>query len=164
MKLHELKALLQFWQDLQIEHWTLLVLSFFTLVRLAEILDIVWRHVFLEEKYVYLPWSKNDPEGEGTYVTLLPEALDALVRLKESLRFPPEPSAKIFSIPQSSLNPWFAAQCAKAHIGPYTWYHLKHGGATHFTLLSWSFSHIKRHGRWKSDQAARVYIHAPVSL
>ena len=125
---------------------------------------MMWGHVFFKEEYIYLPWSKNDPDGEGTYVTLLPEALHALTRLQDSLRHPPKPADKIFSIPQSSLNPWFAAQCLKARVGPYIWYHLKHGGATHFALLGWSFSKIKRHGRWKSDQAARVYIHAPVTL
>ena len=133
-------------------------------MRPAEILQIVWGYVFLEEKYIYLPWSKNDPEGEGTYVTLLPEALSALVQLKDSLRTPPNCGVKVFSIPQSSLNPWFAAQCLKAQVGPSTWYYLKHDGATHFALLGWSFGRIKRHGQWKSDQAARVYIHAPVTM
>lgn len=162
--LEDLQKLLSLWQDVQLPYWTLLVLSFYTLIRPAEILNILWKQVFFSEEYIYLPWSKNDPDGHGTYVKLLPQALSALKQLRDSLPGLPVPNSRIFSMPQSSLNPWLSSQCQKAKVGPFTWYHLKHGGATHFALLGWSFSKIKRHGRWKSDQAARLYIHAPVSL
>lgn len=144
--LEDLNALLQHWSELQLDYWVLIVLSFFTLVRPAEILFLCWRHIFFEQKYIWLPWAKNDPEGDGTYVRLLPQALEALTRLKDSLAKPPKSSDK----------------CEKASVGPFTWYHMKHGGATYLALNGWSFARIKDHGRWKSDQAARVYIHAPV--
>lgn len=159
--LPDLQALLDLWQDVQLHYWVLLIMSFYTLVRPAEILHMKWGHMFLKEKYIYLPWSKNDPEGEGTYVTLLPLALEALTRLKNSLARPPSPVDTVFPLPPDSLNPWLASQCEKAGVGPYTWYHLKHGGATFLALKGWSFERIKAHGRWKSDVAARLYIHAP---
>lgn len=160
--LPDLHALLDHWSELQLPFWVLLVLSFFTLVRPVEILHLKWAHIFLKERYIYLPFSKNDPEGEGTYVRLLPLALQALERLRGSLKSPPKASDLAFDIPQDHLNSWLKVQCNKAGVGPYTWYHLKHGGATHFALEGWSFAKIKAHGRWKSDQAARVYIHAPI--
>lgn len=158
----DLNALLSLWSDVQLEYWVLVVLSFFTLVRPVEILFLEWSHVFLDKKYLWLPWSKNDPEGDGTYVTLLPQALDALSRHLSALARPPSPTDKVFSVPYASLNPWLASKCARAGIGPYTWYHFKHGGATHLALLGWSFARIKEHGRWKSERSARIYIHAPV--
>ncbi len=160
----DLTRLLSFWQDVQLPYWTLLILSFYTLVRPQEILSMKWAQVFFAEKYIYLPWSKNDPDGEGTYVRLLPQAFDALSRLYHSHNTPPNPSSRIFHMPQTALNPWLSATCKLASVGPYTWYHLKHGGATHLALSGWTFAQIKNHGRWKSDQAARIYIHAPVTL
>ncbi len=160
----DLARLLKFWQDVQLPFWTLLILSFFTLVRPQEILNMKWSQVFFAERYIYLPWSKNDPDGEGTYVRLLPQAFDALSRLYNSYRIPPNPTSHIFHMPPTALNPWLASVCKSASVGPYTWYHLKHGGATHFALSGWTFQQIKNHGRWKSDQAARIYIHAPVTL
>lgn len=162
--IQDLKRLVHFWQEVQLPYWTLLVLSFFTLIRPIEILNIKWKQIFFPEKYIYLPWSKNDPDGEGTYVKLLPWALEVLTRLRESLPRPPAPTDIVFPLPATSLNPWLKSQCQKAGVGPFTWYHLKHGGATYFALCGWKFADIKAHGRWKSDQSARVYIHAPVLL
>lgn len=159
--LQDLQSLLEHWSELQLSFWVLLVLAFFTLVRPAELRKLKWAHVFLPEKYIYLPWSKNDPEGEGTYVRLLPLAHDALSRLRESLPRPPARSQRVFELPKDHLKDWLNAQCLKAKVGPYTWYHFKHGGATYLALEGWSFAKIKAHGRWKSDQAARIYIHAP---
>jgi len=64
---------------------------------------------------------------------------------------------------QSSLNPWLESKCQSLALPHYTWYCLKHGGATFLALSGWSLECIKQHGRWKSVEAARIYIHAPVS-
>ena len=162
VKMHELQALLNLWTEVQLPFWVLLTLSFFTLVRPAELKALKWGHIFIPEKYIYLPWSKNDPDGEGTYVHLLPLALQAVCRLRESLPTPPAPTQLVFDLPKDRLNRWLKSQCEKAQVGPFTWYHLKHGGATFLALQGWSFTKIKAHGRWKSDQAARIYIHAPI--
>jgi integrase len=153
-----LNLLLTLWDPLQIHLWTLLVLSFFTLVRPAEILNMRWRHVFFAQKYIWLPWSKTDPEGDGTYVSLLPPALQALDALYSSSRRPPGPDSFIFPITASSL----ASKCERLHLPTYTWYHLKHGGATYLALLGWPIPRIMLHGRWKVERSARGYIHAPV--
>jgi integrase len=86
----DLNSILAQWSEVQLPHWVLLTLSFFTLVRPSEILHIKWGEIFLPEKYIYLPWSKNDSEGNGTYVTLLPQAHKALSRLRSSLPTPPK--------------------------------------------------------------------------
>eukprot|EP00026_Physarum_polycephalum_P011926 Phypoly_transcript_12176.p2 GENE.Phypoly_transcript_12176~~Phypoly_transcript_12176.p2 ORF type:complete len:227 (-),score=29.67 Phypoly_transcript_12176:61-741(-) len=160
--LSDLQALLNLWSEVQLTNWTLLVVSFFTLVHPAEILSLAWGHLFFQEKYIYLPWSKNDPEGEGTYVTMLDPVLEVLTRYRASLPSNPVATDLVFpSINQATLNNWLDSVCKHAGVGPYTWYHLKHGGATHFAIQGWSFERIKAHGRWKSDTAARLYIHAP---
>lgn len=162
--IQDLNSLLALWSEVQLPHWVLLTLSFFTLVRPSEILHIKWGEIFLPEKYVYLPWSKNDPEGNGTYVTLLPQAHEALSRLLQSLPRPPHKKELVFpEMDLSKMNSWLESQCTKAGLPHYTWYHLKHGGATYLALLSWSFERIRRHGRWKSEASAKLYIHAPVA-
>ena len=160
--LADFEKILENWSELQLPFWVMFILAFYTLVRPVEIRRLEWGHVFLAQKYIYLPFSKNDPEGEGTYVRLLPRALEALVRLQNSLPRPPASKQLVFEISKDYLNAWLRAQCEKCDVGPYTWYHLKHGGATFLALEGWSFAQIKAHSRWKSDQAARIYIHAPI--
>jgi integrase len=154
-----LNALLSTFNPLQLEHYVLLVASFYTLIRPKEILYLTWETLFLKYKYIWLTLSKTDQEGAGTYVRLLPPAFDALSLLSSSTSH--QPSDKIFPINQATLNPWLEAKCKQANVPSYTWYALKHGGATFLALSGWSISQIQSHGRWKTEAATRTYIHAP---
>ncbi len=155
-----ISALLSTYNALQMHQYVLLVCSFYTLVRPKEILFLRWYTVFLDKEYAWLPLSKTDQEGAGTYVRLLKPALDALLLLSNSV--PHSPNDLIFPLNQISLNDWLDAKCIAANVPRYTWYALKHGGATHLAVCSWSLSQIQNHGRWKSPATARIYIHAPL--
>lgn len=162
MPLDHLLAILGTFAPVQEVYFCLLILSFFTLVRPAEILFLQWKHIDIKNKYISLPWSKNDPYGAGTYVRLLPAAMSAINRLTRVYDGVPPQNSLIFPIKQNSLNPWLAAKCAGLGLPTYTWYALKHGGATYLALNGWSLSDICDHGRWKSAASAKIYIHAPV--
>jgi len=156
----QINSILDTFNHLQLHHYALLPVSFYTLVRPREILFLRWHHVFLTKKYIWLPVSKNDQEGAGTYVRLLPPALAALTYLNTNTHH--SPSDLVFPVNQSSLNGWLEAKCSAANVPPYNWYAIKHGGATHLALCGWSIDQIQAHGRWKTREAARVYIHAPI--
>lgn len=143
-------------------YYDLCAISFFTLVRPAELLILRWKNVFFKDRYIWMPWSKNDPNAHGTFVTLLQPAFLAFRRIYSDLARAPDPEDLVFDLPQTSFNPWLKAVCARLQLPPYTWYHFKHGGATWLAIKGWPLSKIQAHGRWKSDQSAKVYIHAPV--
>ena len=157
---NQITLLLSNFTHLQLHHYALLPVSFYTLVRPREILFPRWQHVFLDKKYIWLPISKNNQEGAGTYVRLLPPALNALNYLYNNTSH--APSDLVFPLSQSSLNSWLEIKCHAANVPPYNWYAIKHGGATHLALCGWSLDQIQAHGRWKTREAARVNIHAPL--
>ena len=157
--LHALEAA---FNPLQLEHYCFLTLSFWSLVRPKEILHLKWHHVFLSKAYMWMPWSKTDQEGRGTYVTLLPPALRCLSLLCISKAH--TQNDPVFLLDQCSLNPWLESKCAALNLPKYNWYALKHGDATQLALLGWPLRKIQQHGRWKTKESARRYIHAPVLL
>ena len=156
----QIQTLLQNFNPLQLHHYALLPVSFYTLVRPREILFLRWQHIFLDKKYIWLPISKTDQEGNGTYVRLLPPALSALLYLHENTAH--TPNDLVFPVNQASLNGWLEVKCKAANVPPHNWYAIKHGGATFLALAGWSLDQIQAHGRWKTCEAARVYIHAPL--
>lgn len=156
----DLNKLLALWSPLQVHYFACLVLSYFTIVRPHELLAITWRDIDWTYKHITLPISKNDPLARGTFVRLVPQALSALQELC-SIRTP-NPEESVLPINYEQLNPWLASKCKAAGIRTYNWYALKHGGATYFALCGWTLKRITQHGRWKSEESARVYIHAPV--
>jgi len=156
-----LTALFSNFTLLQIHHYVLLALSFYTLIRPKEILAIKWQHLFLDKKYIWLPSSKTDQEGQGQYVHLLPPAHHAIATLYSCTSH--NPHELIFPICQSQLNDWLHSKCQAANIPFFTWYALKHGGATYLALCGWSLKRITLHGRWKSKETAKIYIHAPLA-
>lgn len=156
----DLNTLLSTISPLQLHHSTLLTLSFYTLIRPKEILHLKWSNAFLEHQYIWLTYSKTDQEGAGTYVKLLPPALNALNTLSTAVSH--SPSDLIFPINQSTLNDWLITKCKQANVPQYTWYALKHGGATFLALSGWTLAQIQAHGRWKTTKAALIYIHAPL--
>jgi integrase len=155
-----INSILSTFTPLQLHQYVLLIASFYTLIRPKEILYLTYANLFLKEKYIWLTLSKTDQEGAGTYVKLLPPALDALTFLAKSI--PHTPQDKIFPINQATLNPWLESKCKHVNVPTYTWYALKHGGATYLALSGWSINQIKNHGRWKTEVATRTYIHAPI--
>jgi integrase len=157
-----LQLLLNSYTPLQIAFFTLIIFSFFTLIRPSEALAIRWSDVNFQHNYVTLQISKTDQLGKGTHVRLLKQARAALNRLFLFPKTHPAPSDFVFPIKLSTLNPWFKTLCGSSDLPPYTWYSLKHGGATHFALLGWNIQKITNHGRWKNPNSARVYIHAPL--
>jgi integrase len=162
MPVEHLVQIMGTFQEVQLQYYCLLCISFYTLVRPAEILFLKWKHIDFNNKFVTLPWSKNDQFGDGTYVSLLPPALSAFRRLANAYDGMPPPNALIFPIKQDTLNGWLAAKCAQLGLPHYTWYALKHGGATYLALTGWNYRQIMNHGRWKCKASAKVYIHAPV--
>lgn len=159
VKFDEIKAILALWSPLQAHFFTCLILSFFTLVRPHELLAITWKDVDWQHRHVQLPISKNDPFSRGTFVHLLPTAYNALLNIRPQN---PNPDQPVLLINYNQLNPWLSSKCKAARVTDYNWYALKHGGATYFALIGWTLSRIQQHGRWKSPESARVYIHAPV--
>lgn len=145
-------------------YFCLIVISFYTLVRPAEILFLRWKHINMKKRYIWLPWSKNNPYGAGTYVRLLPPAYNTFAILAADYDGEPPANNIVFSMKQDSLNKWLQAICTRIGLPPYTWYATKHGGATYFALLGWTLRKIQAHGRWKSKASAKTYIHAPVKL
>lgn len=162
MLIHHLHTILATFSAVQEVYYCLLVVSFFTLVRPAEILFLKWKHINFLDCYIWLPWSKNDPYGARTCVTLLNPAFLALKKLASSYNHHPPQNSHVFPIAQSSLNQWLAAKYKLLNLPCYTWYATKHGGATFLALLGWSLPDIKDHGRWKSKASAKIYIHAPI--
>jgi integrase len=146
MPVEHLLAIMGSFSEVQLQYFCLLCISFYTLVRPAEIMFLKWKHVNFDNKFVTLPWSKNDPYGEGTYVFLLDPALAAFQRLANAYNGIPLQDELIFPIKQATLNGWLARKCEQLQLPRYTWYALKHGGATYLTLIGWSYRQIMNHG------------------
>ena len=120
MPVEHLSRIIDTYNPVQDLYYCLLTISFFTLVRPVEILFLHWKHINLLDCFIWLPWSKNNPFGSGTYVTLLEPAYVAFSRLAKAYGALPPQDSIVFNISQSSLNSWLARKCAEVHILIYT--------------------------------------------
>ena len=76
-------------------------------LRVSEAAQLRWRDVLdteTEAGLVYIERSKTDQAGEGAYVAITPETLEALKLLRQASKVMPDADAPVFGLPMSQIS------------------------------------------------------------
>ena len=76
-------------------------------LRVSEAVQLRWRNVLDAEDgagLVYIERSKTDQAGEGAYVVITPETLEALKRLRQDSGLMPDADVPVFGLSMSQIS------------------------------------------------------------
>jgi integrase len=111
--------------DETIEVKTICLLAIETGMRRSEILKIEWEHIYLDNRFLLLPDTKN---GEPRTIPLSSRALAILEGIKVQ-------SGKLFSTKPQSVSQAFNRACKRANLDNLRFHDLRHEATSRFFEL-----------------------------
>lgn len=108
--------------DETIEVKTICLLAIETGMRRSEILKIEWKHIYLDNRFLLLPDTKN---GEPRTIPLSSRALEILEGIKVQ-------SGKLFSTKPQSVSQAFNRACKRANLDNLRFHDLRHEATSRF--------------------------------
>ena len=136
-------------------------------LRVSEAAQLRWRDVFDAEEgagLVYIERSKTDQEGEGAYVAITPETLEALKLLRQDSEVWTE-DVPVFGLSMSQISRRVDGMARAAGLGEgYSSHSGRVGLAIRMTRRGAPLQALQTHGRWKSPQMPARYTRGEKAL
>ena len=136
-------------------------------LRVSEAAQLRWRDVLDAEEdagLVYVERSKTDQEGEGAYVAITPETLEALKRLYQDSEAQTD-DEPVFGLSMSQISRRVDSMARAAGLGDgYSSHSGRVGLAIRMTRRGAPLQALQTHGRWKSPQMPARYTRGEKAL
>ena len=139
-------------------------------LRISEAAQLRWRDVLdtdteTDAGLVYIGRSKTDQAGEGAYVTVTPDTLEALKRLRRDSGVMPDADATVFGLSMSQISRRVDSMARAAGLGDgYSGHSGRVGPAIRMTRRGAPLQAVQTHGRWKSPQMPARYTRGEKAL
>ena len=142
-------------------------------LRVSEAVQLTWRDVLDAEDgagLLYITRSKTDQEGEGAYVAITPETLEALKQLRQDSVSSisgamPDADAPVFGLSKSQISRRVNSMARAAGLGDgYSSHSGRVGLAIRMTRRGAPLQAVQTHGRWKSPQMPARYTRSEKAL
>lgn len=142
-------------------------------LRVSEAALLTWRDVLDAEDgagLLYIARSKTDQEGEGAYVAITPETLEALKQLRQDSVSSisgamPDSDAPVFGLSKSQISRRVDSMARAAGLGDgYSSHSGRVGLAIRMTRRGAPLQAVQTHGRWKSPQMPARYTRSEKAL
>ena len=125
------------------------LLAIETAMRRAEILSLLWSNIYLEDRYLILPDTKN---GEVRAVPLSTNAISILRSLVRN-------TDKVFSIRPDSITRGFKRACKRAGLEDLRFHDLRHEATSHFFELGLNTMEVSAITGHKTLSMLKRYTH-----
>ncbi len=137
-------------------------------LRVSEAARLRWRDVLEPETdagLVFIGRSKTDQAGEGAYVAVTPDTLEALKRLRRDSGVMPDADASVFGLSMSQISRRVDSMARAAALGEgYTGHSGRVGLAIRMTRRGAPLQAVQTQGRWKSPQIPARYTRGEKAL
>ena len=111
---------------------------------------------------LYIPWSKEDPDGEGAYVYISERSMGDVARMRDAMvnaGLWDEDEERIFPMKRSWISERIKVAVARLGLeGQYGSHSLRVGMAQDLCVAGFSLPMIMSAGRWKSPEMPAYYI------
>ena len=128
---------------------SIVLLAIETAMRRTEILSLLWSNIYLEEKYLILPDTKN---GEVREVPLSSKAIGILQSLSRS-------SDNVFTIKPDSVTRAFKRACNRANLDDLRFHDLRHEATSRFFELGLNTMEVSAITGHKTLSMLKRYTH-----
>ena len=125
------------------------LLAIETAMRRAEILSLLWSNIYLEDRYLILPDTKN---GEVRAVPLSTNAISILRSLVRN-------TDKVFSIRPDSITRGFKRACKRTGLEDLRFHDLRHEATSHFFELGLNTMEVSAITGHKTLSMLKRYTH-----
>ena len=136
-------------------------------LRISEAASLRWREVLDAEDgagLVYIERSKTDQTGEGAYVVVTPDTLEALKQLREDYETWSDDDA-VFGLSMSQISRRVDSMARVAGLGEgYSGHSGRVGLAIRITRRGAPLQAVQTHGRWKSPSMPARYTRSEKAL
>ena len=136
-------------------------------LRISEAASLRWRDVLDAEDgagLVYIERSKTDQTGEGAYVVVTPDTLEALKQLQEDYETWGDDDA-VFGLSMSQISRRVDSMARAAGLGEgYSGHSGRVGLAIRMTRRGAPLQAVQTHGRWKSPSMPARYTRSEKAL
>ena len=109
--------------------------------------------------------SKTDQAGEGAYVAITPETLEALKLLRQASKVMPDADAPVFGLSMSQISRRVDGMARVVGLGDgYSSHSGRVGLAIRMTRRGAPLQAVQTHGRWKSPSMPARYTRSEKAL